>query len=167
MDLRRGLDLLTARPDVDPARLGYVGYSYGAAMGGLLAGVEHRVAAYGFMVGDGGLVAHFTEGPAPLGPLADLPEADQARWLAWMQPIEPIEFVGRASPSALFFQNALRDDLVSRDDAEAYQAAGSEPKRVDWYDAGHSLPRQSYLDMVGWLAEHLGIDAARFVGPNG
>jgi hypothetical protein len=38
VDLRRGVDLLTQHQKVDPARIGYVGYSYGAAMGGLLAG---------------------------------------------------------------------------------------------------------------------------------
>jgi dienelactone hydrolase len=167
VDLQRGVDLLLSRPEVDPARLGYVGYSYGAAMGGLLAGVEHRLAAYGFMVGDGGLVAHFTDADGPIDYLAEMPPAAQADWLAAMEPIEPIEFVDEAAPAALFFQNALRDTLVSREDTEAYQAAGSEPKRVAWYDSGHGLPRQAYLDMVAWLAEHLGLDAAQFNGPPG
>jgi dienelactone hydrolase len=42
VDLRRAVDLLSQRPNVDPARIGYVGVSYGAAMGGLLAGIEHQ-----------------------------------------------------------------------------------------------------------------------------
>ena len=37
--VRRGLDLLAARPDVDPKRLGFLGYSAGARTGALLAGV--------------------------------------------------------------------------------------------------------------------------------
>src|SRR3954451_13711673 len=57
VDARRGIDLLTARPDVDPKRLAYVGHSYGGAMGGLLAGVEKRLRAYALVVGDGGLVS--------------------------------------------------------------------------------------------------------------
>ena len=60
VDLRRAVDLLVARPDVDRDRLAYVGVSYGAAMGGLLAGVEDRLKAYVLAVGDGGLVSHFT-----------------------------------------------------------------------------------------------------------
>jgi dienelactone hydrolase len=36
--VRRGLDLLAARPDVDPKRLGFLGYSAGARTGALLAG---------------------------------------------------------------------------------------------------------------------------------
>lgn len=56
VDLRRGVDLLLSRPEVDPERLAYIGGSYGGAMGGLLAGVEHRLKAYVLQVGDGGLV---------------------------------------------------------------------------------------------------------------
>jgi dienelactone hydrolase len=51
VDMQRGIDLLTARRDVDRARLAYVGVSYGGAMGGLLAGVEPRVAAFVLAVG--------------------------------------------------------------------------------------------------------------------
>src|SRR5882672_746981 len=35
--LRRGLDLLLSRPDVDPKRIGYVGLSFGAWMGSVLS----------------------------------------------------------------------------------------------------------------------------------
>ena len=44
-DLRRGLDLLASRKDVDPKRIGYVGHSLGATWGGALAGVDERFAA--------------------------------------------------------------------------------------------------------------------------
>jgi hypothetical protein len=40
IDLRRAIDLLGGRPDVDPQRIAYLGVSYGGAMGGLLAGDE-------------------------------------------------------------------------------------------------------------------------------
>jgi cephalosporin-C deacetylase-like acetyl esterase len=62
VDLRRAVDLLVARDDVDPDRIGYLGVSYGGAMGGLLAGVEDRV--------DGG---HFLPHEA---------DCDAAAWLA-------------------------------------------------------------------------------------
>jgi dienelactone hydrolase len=50
-DLRRGLDVLVARKDVDPKRIGYVGHSLGATWGGALAGVETRFAGYVLMGG--------------------------------------------------------------------------------------------------------------------
>jgi cephalosporin-C deacetylase-like acetyl esterase len=60
IDLRRAVDLLVARTDVDSERLAYIGLSYGSAMGGLLAGVEDRLQACVLIVGDGGLVSHLT-----------------------------------------------------------------------------------------------------------
>lgn len=40
VDLRRGVDLLLSRSDVDPKRIGFLGYSFGAHAGAILAGVE-------------------------------------------------------------------------------------------------------------------------------
>jgi len=116
-------------------------------------------------VGDGGLVNHFIDGDRPISGFESVPSAAREAWLKAMEPIEPIHFVSHASPSALFFQNARHDTLVSEADALAYQAAGSEPKRVEWYDSGHGLPNQAYFDMVNWLEEQIGIDATKFKGP--
>ena len=51
VDLRRGMDLLLARSDVDPKRLAYVGHSYGAQWGSILSGVDKRMKATVLMVG--------------------------------------------------------------------------------------------------------------------
>jgi uncharacterized protein len=162
VDLHRGVDLLTQYEKVDSSRLGYIGYSYGAAMGGLLAGIEPRIKAYGLMVGDGGLVNHFMDEGEPIGGFETIDSEARVRWLEAMEPIEPIYYIGHASPSALFFQNARYDRSVSEEDALAYQATGSEPKKVQWYDSGHGLPPQAYIDMVAWLAEQIGIDHTQF-----
>jgi fermentation-respiration switch protein FrsA (DUF1100 family) len=162
IDLRRGVELLTQHEKVDSSRLGYIGYSYGAAMGGLLAGIEPRIKAYGLMVGDGGLVNHFTDEGEPVGGFETIDSEARERWLEAMEPIEPIYYIGHAAPSALFFQNARYDRLVSEEDALAYQAAGSEPKKVQWYESGHGLLPQAYSDMVAWLAEQIGIDHTQF-----
>ena len=166
VDLRRGVDVLMQQPGVDPARIGYMGYSYGAAMGGLLAGVEHRIKAYGLMVGDGGLVTHFMEAGEPVGGFETIPERMREAWLEAMEPIDSIHYVGHAAPSTLFFQNARYDSLVTEADALVYQATGSEPKRIEWYDSGHGLPDQAFIDMVNWLAEQIGIDASKYDGPS-
>jgi len=164
VDLRRAVDVFIQYAHVDPERIAYIGYSYGAAMGGLLAGVEHRIKAYGLMVGDGGLVTHFMEGGQPVGGFETISAEMREAWLKAMEPIDSIHYVGHAAPSALFFQNARFDSLVTEADALAYQAAGSEPKRIEWYDSGHGLPAQAYFDLVGWLAKMIGIDESEFEG---
>jgi uncharacterized protein len=156
VDLQRAVDVLLARDDVDPARLAYVGGSYGGAMGALFAGVERRLETYVLMVADGGLVSHFTgpdDGPGPPGPVS----ADQwRRWLAAMRPIEPLRFVPRAAPASLLFQSGRLDQLVPVADAEAVQRAASEPKTVKWYDSGHALPPAAAVDQLVWLHETVG-----------
>lgn len=157
VDWRRGVDLLLSRKDVDPKRLAYTGRSYGGAMGGLLAGVEKRIQAYALVVGDGGLVSHFTGADDGPEPLSHLSADERKRWLAVMEPVEPIRFVGRAAPARLLFQNGRTDQLVPAADAEIYQKAGSEPKTIKWYDAGHGLNEQALRDRHLWLAEQVGI----------
>jgi dienelactone hydrolase len=151
VDLQRAIDILIDRPDINPDRLAYIGYSYGGAMGGLLAGIEHRLKAYVLVVGDGGLVEHLSQ-PLENG----MPNHWSDRWIDAMWPIEPIHYVGRASPAALLFQNGLQDELVSPSDALRYQAAGSEPKTVIWYDAGHGLDLSAFQDASSWLQAYLG-----------
>jgi dienelactone hydrolase len=160
VDLRRAVDYLLAHPAVDPERIGYLGASYGGAMGGLLAGVEDRIAAYALVVGDGGLVAHSS---GPEDRISErLPAEVWEAWLAAMEPIEPIRFVGLAAPTPLLFQNGRADQMVPPADAERYQQAANEPKTVIWYDTGHARTPEMIRDQVEWLAEHIGIDPGRF-----
>jgi dienelactone hydrolase len=151
VDLRRAIDLLSALPEVDPGRMAYYGVSFGGAMGGLLAGVEDRLAAYVLVVGDGGLVEH-TSDPGEDG----LPIHFSENWAALMWPTESLHFVGRAAPAALLFQNGLQDVYVLPHDAIRYQTAASEPKTVIWYNAGHGLPWQHVIDAAKWLQPYLG-----------
>jgi uncharacterized protein len=156
VDLQRAVDLLRARGDVDGARIAYLGFSYGAAMGGLLAGVEHRIAAFVLAVGDGGLVEHFGPRRDAGGSLPPLPQDRRRRWLEAMRPIEPLLYITRAS-APLFMQSGRQDDLVPPADAKRYQRAAPEPKQVKWYDSGHQLPPQAAFDQARWLSEHVGI----------
>ena len=167
VDLRRAVDVLLTRPEVDASRLAYIGVSYGGAMGGLLAGVEDRLQAYVSVVGDGGLVTHAT-GPEdwPDGDFFQLPEARQDAWLDAMWPIEPLHYVGHAAPAALLFQNGTQDPLVSTADALRYQAAGSQPKTVLWYEAGHGLPAEGFQDTVEWLEDYLAAGDLLLLGPS-
>jgi dienelactone hydrolase len=153
VDLQRAIDILIERSDINPERLAYIGYSYGGAMGGLLAGIEQRLKAYVLVVGDGGLVEHLSQ-PLENG----MPNHWSERWIEAMWPIEPIHYVGRAAPAALLFQNGLQDELVPPGDALRYQVAGSEPKTVMWYDAGHGLEPNAFRDASFWLQAYLGDD---------
>lgn len=158
VDLQRAVDVLRARPDVDPARIAFVGGSYGGAMGSLFIGIEHRLAASILFVADGGLVAHYTQRDGtPIGGLDALPAAQRQRWLDAMWPIEGERFIHRRSPAPLLFQNGTFDALVATDDAEALHAAAGPGATVMWYPSGHGLPIQARTDRFTWLAQQIGI----------
>jgi dienelactone hydrolase len=128
VDLRRAVDLLRARADVDDDRIAYLGISYGAAMGGLLPRVEQRLVAFVLMSGDGGLVEHFSRPEDRSGPLSMLSSARRKAWLAAMRPIEPLTWVKRAS-APLLFLSGRGDQLVPPRDAKRYQRAAHSRKR--------------------------------------
>src|SRR5215210_9300652 len=67
------------------------------------------------------------------------------------------QFIISVMPRLPRSSSKMHDMSVSEEDALAYQTAGSEPKKVEWYDSGHGLPAQAYTDMVAWLAEQIGI----------
>lgn len=155
VDLQRAFDLLTGRPDVDAARLAFVGRSYGAAMGGLLAAVEHRPRTYVLIVGDGGLVTHYSV-PGRRAALDSLSPENRERWLAAMRLIEPIRYIGCATGASFFFQAARRDELVTVNDALAFQRAAPKPIEVRWYDLDHNLGWPAIVDELDWLHHTLG-----------
>lgn len=158
-DLQRAVDVLRARANVDDERIAYLGYSYGGAMGALFAGIERRIQAAVLVVGDGGLVSHFTGTDDSSDILADLPCAIRSAWLQSMTPIEPIRFIAHAPPTALLLQSGRLDNLVPAADAQALHTAAPQPKTILWYDAGHGLNQQAMFDRMDWLHEKIGLDA--------
>jgi hypothetical protein len=94
-----------------------------------------------------------------------IPEEVRQQWVAWMWPIEPIHYVGCASPAALLFQNGTLDKNVLTADALRYQKAGSEPKTISWYQAGHGLETAAFQDQAEWLSKRIGISVRQLAAP--
>jgi len=157
VDLQRAVDVLFAQPGVDTARLGYVGTSYGGAVGTQLAGIERRLKAYVIVVGDGGLAHHFTKPDgSPFDPPGGMPAERWCGWLAAMEPLNGLRYIGTSSPARFLFQWGRQDNLVPPHLADAVWAAAPESKTRRDYDSGHMLPKSAYTDMLEFLAQHLG-----------
>jgi fermentation-respiration switch protein FrsA (DUF1100 family) len=111
------------------------------------------------IVGDGGWVTHETN-PQILGmvPMSlDQFFKQYGAWIDAMWPIEPIHYVSHAAPTPFLFQNAIRDQYTSVQDATRYQDVASEPKQVIWYDSEHwPLPDEVITDSVRWLQQFIG-----------
>jgi pimeloyl-ACP methyl ester carboxylesterase len=146
MNIRRGVDLIQSLPDVDAKRIGYVGHSLGALLGGVLSGVEKRIKAYILMAGTGS----FTD-VAVLN-MPDLKGKRLEEYSCTMGPIDPIYYVRHAAPSALFFQFGLQDTFYPKKKFLEYYEAGSDPKSIQWYEADHyRLNEEGRSDRIEWL----------------
>ena len=151
VDLRRAVDYLASRPDIDTRRLGYLGFSQGGMIGGTFVGVEPRLRCAVLAVAGGGLVEW--------GRRTGLLRSDQIRRSALNAAmVDPVHFVGRFAPRPLLMLSATRDEMIPRFATQAlYDAAGAGRKLV-WFPSGHILPPAALLgDARRFLIEHLGI----------
>lgn len=150
VELRRAVDLLQSLPEVDDEHIGFVGYSAGARTGAILAGVERRIDGFVFMSGGEDTVNEF---------MKLVSKEDQAAVRPLLEDTDGVNYIGRASPSELFFQAGRKDQVVPKEALETLIRAGSKPKKVAWYEAGHSLAvPKAQRDQLDWLAEVLEIE---------
>jgi cephalosporin-C deacetylase-like acetyl esterase len=160
-DLQRALDLLLARSDVDPKRVAYVGHSYGAQWGAILAAVDKRIKTAVLMAGVPSAVSIWVEASEDAGLVAfrkSLPKGQLEKFVEIYSPLDAVKFVPHAAPVSLLFQFAHQERFVTADHMRQYAEAASQPKQVKWYDAGHELQDvQAMIDRDNWLRKELGL----------
>jgi pimeloyl-ACP methyl ester carboxylesterase len=140
IDLRRGIDLLAARPEVDPARIGYVGYSLGATMGARLLGVEPRIRASVQVAGFPALTHTMGRGQrraATSFRTIMSPEAAQSAYLGALAPLDGVRFLARRPNAPILLQFARSDEFISRLDAALFALASGARVVTTWHDGGH------------------------------
>jgi dienelactone hydrolase len=160
VDLRRGMDLLLARPDVDGQRLAYVGHSYGAQWGAILSAVDKRMKTSVLMAGVAEMADIILRGGDP--GLVELRKSQPAgrleKYAQATGDLDAIHFVGHAAPIPLLLQFANYEQYFDKTSMQHYSAAASEPKKVLYYDTGHDLnDPQALQDRYDWLAKHSGL----------
>ena len=131
--VRRAIDLLVARNDVDPHRIAYVGWSAGARTGSILSGVEPRLQSLVLVAPGSAPVSEFVAAAAD-------PEKDTVRRV--MSSIDPLAYIHRAEPESLLIQEGRQDGVIPRAAIDALIAAAPKGTEVRWYDADHSLGRR-------------------------
>jgi dienelactone hydrolase len=147
-DLRHAVDLLASRPDVDAGRIGFIGWSFGARTGALLAGVEHRIRAYDLIsAGAEPVAAEVASAPPDVRPEATKLLTD----------IDPIHGVGRSLPGTVFLQDGAADEIVPQPALDAVAEAAPKGSRVKWYAGGHAPGTAELRDSLAWLSGRLGL----------
>jgi len=160
VDLRRGLDLLAARADVDTGRLAYVGHSYGAQWGAILSAVEPRLKAAVLMAGvpDDRAILLDSRDPAIVAYRSRWTQEQLDHYLAVNGALDAVRYVPHAAPTPLLLQFARYERLFDEAAMRRYADAASQPKTVLWYPTGHDLnDAQALFDRATWVARHLGL----------
>jgi dienelactone hydrolase len=153
--VRRGIDLLSAREDVDPEQIGFVGWSSGAHTGGILAGVEPRLRAIVLMSG----------GVAPVSAYIALARPSQREAIRqYLGSIDPLRYLAHAKRGSLFLQDGRKDAIVPRKALLTFWQAAPPGTRLRWYDAGHALNDRANRDQLDWLAAKLHVVGPRVPG---
>jgi dienelactone hydrolase len=151
-EMRRGIDLLVSRPDVDPSRLGYVGFSWGGSVGAIFSAVERRVHSFVLQ----SLVPRLSTDMSKLARERGV-EGDLSSYEEAMQPIDAVNYLPHAAPSAVLLQAGEQDTRPSpADTREAFDAA-SAPKTLKMYPTEHDLNDEARVDARAWLAARLGV----------
>ena len=133
-DLRRGLDYLGTRTDVDTSRMAGLAPSAGSTLGIILGALETRYRAFVFIG-------------------AGLPGSYRAISAA----ANPINFAAQIRAPKLILQGRYDEDTPLRTATEPFFKLLSEPKRLTLFDGGHVPSIEVVMSSTSaWLEEHLG-----------
>lgn len=153
IELRHGLDVLLAQPNVDAERVAYVGHDFGAMYGTLLSAVDHRTKAYVFIAGASDFNNWMLFG-------VDDSTPGLAEYKAKMETIAPIKLIPLTSPSAIYFQYGTEDQYTNQLEIDAFLAAANEPKDIKMYKSDHAMASDAIQsDRVNYLVAHLDLQA--------
>ena len=171
-DIRRTIDLLASRPEIDPERIGITGISLGGIIAATAAGAEPRLHRAGLVLAGGdllGIINHARE-TRPLSLMIQaLPQGQRADVEKSIDAVDPLRYAGALSKSAadgrVLMINAAEDEVIPRSSTQKLAAALGISDRVLWleglghYTAMAELPR-ALRTMADFFARDLPADAA-------
>ncbi len=144
-DLRRAVDFIESRPELDAKRIGYYGISLGGITGTIFCGVDKRIKVPIIALAGGQLNLLYKKE-------AILKEAKD-----FLSIVEPLNYVEQIAPRPLLMLNAKNDEIVPPIMSTLLFRAANEPKEIVWYDAKHrDAPLEViYGDGLKWFKKYL------------
>ena len=161
IDLRRGLDFLLSRPDVDPKRIAYVGHSFDANCGAILDAVDKRLAAVVFM-GNPQSTRDFlltSTSPKMVEFRKSVPLDKIIAYLNTYEWADAATYAASLGPAPALFQYGTHDEYVEVSAAKHYFEMSSGPKQIMFYDSDHALNAEARRDRFEFLRQHLALSA--------
>jgi poly(3-hydroxybutyrate) depolymerase len=144
--IRRAVDVLQTLPQVDPNRIGYLGWSAGGRNGTFIGATEPRVKA----------LALLSTGAAPLSEfVAQAPPNFRKPVRQILSDVDPLRAMTLGRAGTVLLEDGRRDQIVPR--AALVNMIHAAPPRtvVRWYDTPHELNDAAYDAAVAWLQRKL------------
>lgn len=144
-DLRRAVDFMVQKPDLDQERIGYLGISLGGMIGTIFCGVDQRVKVPVIILAGGNLNLMFGS------------DAFSGQTRDFLALIDPINFVELIAPRPLLMINAENDDVIPPVTSKLLFRKAGDPKKIIWYPAKHhDVPvLEVYRDAISWFDVNL------------
>lgn len=144
-DLRRAVDFIETRKELDHKRIGYYGISLGGIIGAVFCGVDNRIKVPVIALAGGQLNLLYEE------------NALSSEAKDFVSIVEPLNFVKQISPRPFLMLNAKNDEVVPPVMSKLLFYAAENPKEIIWYDAKH---RDAPLDIIygdglNWFKKYL------------
>ena len=147
-DLRAGVDLLSATAGVDPARIGYAGFSLGGMLGTVFAAGEPRIRAAAIVIAGSFAYTRYWE-------RGDTEEV-RARRRAKAEATDPVFFAAAIAPRPFLMVNTIDDPVFPREAVDTLFAAAREPKELRWRPGTHhQWGADIYRDVFSFLQASL------------
>jgi dienelactone hydrolase len=147
--VRRAVDMLAERDDIDADRIGYIGWSAGARAGAILAGIEPRLRALVLLAPGSARVSEFVAAASP---------EDKAAVESVMSSIDPLTYIARGHEGSILIQDGEQDAVIPREALQAVIDAAPADTDTRWYEGGHEVGLQAYREHLDWLQEHLDVE---------
>lgn len=162
VDIQRGIDLLYSFENIDVNRLAYIGHSFGATWGGVLAGMEERIKSYVLMAGFASVSEWHKTSEHPFAVLirTKLTTEQFNKFISELEPLDAVHYIKKATPASLLFQFVYDDEFVPSNQADTYYSTASSPKEISWYETGHLFANcdAAYQDRTKWIIKQLGLN---------
>ena len=144
-DLRRAMDFIYTREELDHDRIGYYGISLGGIIGIIFCSVEERIQVPVIVLAGGNLNLMFGK---------DALSGDTKDYLSI---IDPVNYVAKIAPRPLLMINAENDDVIPPITSKLLFKAARQPKEILWYPTKHhDLPIEKvYPDGIRWFDKYL------------
>jgi cephalosporin-C deacetylase-like acetyl esterase len=159
MDIRRGVTLLRNLTIVDETRIAFVGHGFGAALGGVISGIDSRIKTF-ILISGYGEVSEWqltSEHPNAAIIRSFLPPERFEYFISSLRKLDAIHYVKNAAPASIFFQFATNDEFINQGHATAFYSAASSPKKITWYETDHLFANceAALTDRQEWLSKYI------------